>query len=271
MLSHDAAPLRALGAFLTGTEAEGIAARLAAGSTLSQALVVVPAARRTRARELFEAAELGPRAREHSVAVLVAIAGAASRTRGAEPVWTAPAGLLGVGALTGDVFGMVSSAMTSVVCATYNLQPTSALWKALVALVRERPGVAVRLYVDTQAADGRFALPGRSARHRAGTAGRGARSRSAPALGTEEIACMLAGAVVLRTRPPGEDEQPVTSHAKFLSVDHRFLLVGSANFSYSAEERNIELGLRVDDSALAASVEKQMRDLESSVYERVGL
>ena len=82
---------------------------------------------------------------------------------------------------------------------------------------------------------------------------------------------MLAGAVVLRTRPPGEDEQPVTSHAKFLSVDHRFLLVGSANFSYSAEERNIELGLRVDDSALAASVEKQMRDLESSVYERVGL
>jgi len=268
-VSSHAAPLRVLGAFLTGTEAEGVAARLAAGATLSQALVVVPAARRARSRELFEAAELGPRTREHSVAVLVAIAGAASRMRNAEPVWTAPAGLLGVGALTGDVFSMVSSAMTSVVCATYNLQPTSALWKALVTLVRERPGVAVRLYVDTQAADGKSAPPGRSASHRTSVAGRGVRSRSAPVLGTEEMARLLAGAAVLRTRAPGEDEQPVTSHAKFLSVDHRFLLVGSANFSYSAEERNIELGLRVDDSALAASVEKQMRDLESSVYERV--
>lgn len=123
MPSHAAEPLRALGAFLTGTEAEGIATRLAAGATLSQALVVVPAARRIRARDLLEAAGLGPRTREHSVAVLVAVAGAASRMRDAEPVWTAPAGLLGLGALTGDVFGMVGSAMTSVVCATYNLQP----------------------------------------------------------------------------------------------------------------------------------------------------
>ena len=118
MPSHAAEPLRALGAFLTGTEAEGIATRLAAGATLSQALVVVPAARRMRARDLLEAAGLGSRTREHSVAVLVAVAGAASRMRDAEPVWTAPAGLLGLGVLTGDVFGMVGSAMTSVVCAT---------------------------------------------------------------------------------------------------------------------------------------------------------
>ena len=34
---------------------------------------------------------------------------------------------------------------TSVVCATYNLQPTSALWVALVNLRRRRPGVSVRL------------------------------------------------------------------------------------------------------------------------------
>lgn len=269
MPSADREPLRMLGAFLTGTEAEGIAARLVAGATLSQALVVVPAERRVRARELFEAAGLGPRTREQSVAVLSAIAGAASRMRVAEPVWTAPAGLLGAGALTGDVFGMVGSAMTSVVCATYNLQPTSALWAALMALVRERPGVAVRLYVDAQAADGRFVrMNGRSARRHGGLAAPEGGSRGAQGLSTDEMARRLAGAVVLRTRAPGEGERPVTSHAKFLSVDHRFLLVGSANFSYSAEERNVELGLRLDDPALAASVEKQMRDLESSVYER---
>ena len=45
--------------------------------------------------------------------------------------------------------------------------------------------------------------------------------------------------------------------------------MGSANFSYSAEERNVELGLRLDDPALAHSVEKQMRDLEETVYEPV--
>ncbi|WP_235984692.1 phospholipase D-like domain-containing protein [Actinomyces trachealis] len=176
------------------------------------------------------------------------------------------ADLLGAGALTGDVFGMVSSAMTSVVCATYNLQPTSALWTALTALVRERPGVAVRLYVDTQAADGWFArTDGRSARRHGGVAGLEGGSRGAQGLSTDEMAQLLPGAAVLRTRAPGEGERPVTSHAKFLSVDHGFLLVGSANFSYSAEERNVELGLRVDDPALAASVEKQMRDLEASV------
>lgn len=232
MPSHAAEPLRALGAFLTGTEAEGIATRLAAGATLSQALVVVPAARRMRARDLLEAAGLGPRTREHSVAVLVAVAGAASRMRDAEPVWTAPAGLLGLGALTGDVFGMVGSAMTSVVCATYNLQPTSALWKALVALVRERPGVAVRLYLDSQAADGPFHRPeGQRGRRWEQDRYRHGRSR----LDTGEIARRLRGAVVMRTRAPEDDGRAVTSHAKFLSVDHRFLLVGSANFSYSAE------------------------------------
>ena len=266
MPSHAAEPLRALGAFLTGTEAEGIATRLAAGATLSQALVVVPAARRMRARDLLEAAGLGSRTREHSVAVLVAVAGAASRMRDAEPVWTAPAGLLGLRALTGDVFGMVGSAMTSVVCATYNLQPTSALWKALVALVRERPGVAVRLYLDSQAADGPFHRPeGQRGRRWEQDRYRHGRSR----LDTGEIARRLRGAVVMRTRAPEDDGRAVTSHAKFLSVDHRFLLVGSANFSYSAEERNVELGLRLDDPALAASVEKQMRDLEANVYEQV--
>ena len=265
MPSHAAEPLRALGAFLTGTEAEGIATRLAAGATLSQALVVVPAARRMRARDLLEAAGLGPRVREHSVAVLVAVAGAASRMRDAEPVWTAPAGLLGLGALTGDVFGMVGSAMTSVVCATYNLQPTSALWKALVDLRAQRPGVSVRLYLDSQAADGPFHRP-EGQRGRRWDQDRYRRGRSR--LDTGEIARRLRGAVVMRTRAPEDDGRAVTSHAKFLSIDHRFLLVGSANFSYSAEERNVELGLRLDDPALAHSVEKQMRDLEETVYER---
>ena len=77
--ADDPEPLRALGAFLTGSEADGVAARLAAGATLSQALGVVPVPRRPRARELLSAAGLGPQTREHTVAVLRAVAGAASR------------------------------------------------------------------------------------------------------------------------------------------------------------------------------------------------
>ena len=72
--SEPLSPLRALGAFLTGSEADGIAARLSSGATLSQALVVVPAPRRPRARELLGAAGLGPQMREQSVDVLRAVA-----------------------------------------------------------------------------------------------------------------------------------------------------------------------------------------------------
>ena len=76
------------------------------------------------------------------------------------------------------------------------------------------------------------------------------------------MARRLRGAVVMRTRAPEDGMRAVTSHAKLLSIDHRFLLVGSANLSYSAEERNVELGL-------AHGVEKQLRDLEEVVYEQV--
>ena len=45
----------------------------------------------------------------------------------------------------------------------------------------------------------------------------------------------------------------------------------SANLSLSAEERNVELGLRIDDPLLARAVEDQMRALEDvGIYERVG-
>ena len=154
---------------------------------------------------------------------------------------------------------------TLVVCATYNLQPTSALWAALVDLRQRRPGVAVRLYVDAQAADGPFKGRGEGGV----SVRRPAASRRAPGLSTGEMARRLRGAVVMRTRAPEDGKRAVTSHAKLLSIDHRFLLVGSANLSYSAEERNVELGLRLDDPALAHGVEKQLRDLEEVVYEQV--
>ena len=65
------------------------------------------------------------------------------------------------------------------------------------------------------------------------------------------------------------DGGPVHNHAKFLAIDHRFVLVTSANFSWSAEHGNVELGVRVDDTNLAEAVETEMRRAEDALYERV--
>lgn len=45
-------------------------------------------------------------------------------------------------------------------------------------------------------------------------------------------------------------------------IDHQNVVVTGANLSRSAEERNVELGLRLDEPLLARSIENQMRALE---------
>nr|WP_234416024.1 phospholipase D-like domain-containing protein [Actinomyces sp. Z3] len=67
----------------------------------------------------------------------------------------------------------------------------------------------------------------------------------------------------------GEDGKRPRNHAKFVVVDHQIVVVTSANMSRSAEERNVELGLRLDEPLLARAIEDQMRALEPHVYERV--
>jgi phosphatidylserine/phosphatidylglycerophosphate/cardiolipin synthase-like enzyme len=47
------------------------------------------------------------------------------------------------------------------------------------------------------------------------------------------------------------------------------LLLTSANFSFTAENKNVEFGLLIHDSALAQSVEKTMSSKHGSIYELV--
>ena len=54
-----------------------------------------------------------------------------------------------------------------------------------------------------------------------------------------------------------------------LVIDHRFLLVTSANFSWSAENGNIEFGVLHDNRNLADSVEREIRNAEDTLFERV--
>lgn len=74
-------------------------------------------------------------------------------------------------------------------------------------------------------------------------------------------------AVVLRTKI--FDGAGVRNHAKFLAIDHWFLLVTSANYSWSAEHGNVEFGVLVDDRNLTEAVESELRNAESLLYERV--
>jgi len=94
-----------------------------------------------------------------------------------------------------------------------------------------------------------------------------ARDRGPNSPTSEEVAAQLPGALVFRTRDL--EGKPVRNHAKFVAVDHQFLVVTSANFSYSAEQSNIELGLRVQSRPLTEMVEQQLLAAEALLYERV--
>ena len=217
-MSGEPEACRALAAYLTGTEARTLGDVLEGGGTLSQALSTVGRSRRGPIDMLLKAAKIGVATREHSCAVLGAVAGAYSHPTVVTPVWTTPGDLAKAGTLTASIHHLVASARTSVVCSTYNFQRSSALWSALRA-ASNREHMRVRIYLDTAAADDNPA-------------------RWKP--NTEEIAAEMRGATVLRTTRV--DSHVVRNHAKFVAVDHQFIIVTSANFSMSAEQRNVELG-----------------------------
>ena len=231
------AALGALGAELTAVEAAALAERFAGGFSFGKALQSVSGTRRDRVRTLLEHAGLTGDAT--TVAVLRAIEGANRRTTSVEPVWTLPGNRAEYGRLTSSVADLVLSARTSVTCTTYNFEESSSLWEGMRE-VSTRPGVAVTVYVDAKACAKR---------------------------NPQAIAEQLPGARVLASATL--DGRHVRSHAKIVCVDHRFLVVSSANLSASGGLYNVELGLRVDDPALAQLVEAQLYDIEKDCYELV--
>ena len=246
---ESASPALRLGALLTGTEAREIADHLCDGDTLTAALRVVAPGRRPEVRSLLSrvlGANRGGPDRDAVVAVLRAIEGARSAPTTMDPLWTMPGHLAQHGRLTHSVTYLVDNARHSVVCSTFNFQRSSGLWEAL-RQAAQRPEISMKVYVDTHAAD---------------SAGRRAGSPT-----TDEVAAHLKSAIVLRTK--SFDGRQIRNHSKFISIDHRFLLVTSANFSWSAENANLEFGLLVDNPNLAESVERELRDAEDVLFERV--
>jgi PLD-like domain len=228
---------RRLGVLLTATEAREVADRLADGDSLTAALRAVAAGNRVEVRAALIAA-VGTDL-DVAVGLLRAVEGARSVVTTTEPMWTMPGAMAGGGPLHSSVARLVAGARRSITCSTFNFQRSSGLWSALAAAA-QRPDVAVRVYVDTKAAAG----PGTPT--------------------VAEVAAHVHPGVVLRTST--FDGAPVRNHAKFLAIDHRFLLVTSANFSWSAEFRNVELGVLLDDPNLTDAVETQLRSVEQNLY-----
>lgn len=230
-------PLAELGSFITATEAGRLAQQFETGTPVSVALREIAIGRRDQVKELLAASGLGPSDRERAVSVLRAIAGAKTVLRELTPVWTMPGNEANIGRLTSEFHRIVGAARQSVTAATYNFQDTSQMWTALKAAC-EQPGVIVTVYVDAGVADG------------------------------ATVKAQLPRATVYRSALLPNGKQ-VVSHAKFIVVDHEMLLITSANFSYSAENRNVEFGILIHDSALAASVEATMTSKHGSLYELV--
>lgn len=231
-MSDDA--LKQLGEYLTATEAESLAALIDAGEHITHALASVGPSRRDRVAELLNSSGIGHHSPQLSVAVLRAIAGAKTAHRELVPVWTMPGNEATVGHLTNQFHDVVAAARVAVTCATYNFSPRSRMWDALNT-ASEEPDLTVCIYVDGDMGD---------------------------SSGVKE---RLPHAVVYRsgTLPNG---RPIVSHTKFIVVDHEVVLLTSANFSYSAENSNIEFGLLIHDNGLATSIEKTMASKRGSLY-----
>lgn len=230
-------PFSKLGAFLTASEAEALAVQFEAGQHIVKALAVVNAARREMAKRLLATAGLSPRDGQRAAGTLRAIAGAKSVHRDLTPVWTMPGNEANIGHLTGEFHRLVQAARQSVVCATYNFEQTSQMWSVLNEASRQ-PGVVVTLYVDGNVAD------------------------------AAKVKAQLPKATIYRSAELSDGKR-VVSHAKFIVIDHEVLLLTSANFSFSAENRNVEFGLLVRDSALVESVESTMKSKHGTLYELV--
>ena len=230
-------PLADLGSFLTATEAGRLAVQIETGQHTIAALSEIAVARREAVKRLLSTAGLGHTDPARTVSVLRAITSAKSVLRELTPVWTMPGNEANTGRLTGEFHRIVRAARQSVTAATYNFRDSSQMWNALKE-ASEQPGMVDIVYVDADKAD------------------------------ADNVKAQLPRATVYRSAelPTGKR---VVSHAKFIVVDHELLLITSANFSYSAENRNVEFGLLVRDSALAESVEATMTSKHGSLYELV--
>ena len=166
-----------------------------------------------------------------------------------ELVWTGPEGPTGLARDTAVVVqALFESATESVILAGYSFDHARDVLAPLHAVMRER-GATARFFVD---------IPQRT-----------------PAFTREEHVIEHLGAFMARNWPFGDPRPRVfydlralepgppwcSLHAKCVVVDDRRAFVSSANFTQRGQERNIEVGVRIDDPTFASFLASQWMGL----------
>ena len=169
-----------------------------------------------------------------------------------ELVWTGPEVGVGQSRDTQVVIReLFAGATRGVLIASYRIYQWAEVFGALAARMEARPDLAVRMYLhvdppnpgETEAAAlGRFAQEFRA---------------SWP---TQRLPEVFYDPRTMRPAPSGR----ASLHAKCVVVDGRRVLVTSANFTQAAQLRNIEVGVLLDDAALAGALTAQFENLNSS-------
>lgn len=230
-------PYQKIGEFLDPLQTEKLINLLESGEKLRKALEDFSPRDRSTATGLFQEAEIYYVENSEILKFLYIVQGAQSHRIPITPVWTMPGYLAQSTEISSGVGELIRNANNSIVCATYNFESTSVLQESLKYVMDEK-NVEVKVYVD-----GQVGKP-------------------------DELAKSLPRAKVFRSINNAQGWH-IKSHTKFIIFDHQMVHISSANFSFSAENLNVEMGLRVEDSELAAGIESQMKRLEGPVYEKV--
>jgi phosphatidylserine/phosphatidylglycerophosphate/cardiolipin synthase-like enzyme len=144
---------------------------------------------------------------------------------------------------------LFAGATESLLIAGFNFQ-AGEHFDTLAAAMAERPALTVEVYAHV------FIAPGDDLGRALG-AHDAALKRALGAMPLARVRCFRpSGALLDAAR-----DRRFNLHAKCVVADRRRVLVTSANFTFTAQERNVELGLRLDDPHVAERVHAQFEGL----------
>lgn len=159
--------------------------------------------------------------------------------------------------LVGELF---RNAQQSVLVAGYAVYQGQKVFQALADRMQEAPDLRVRLFLDIQRKQGNTSAPAELVRefvHRFRTS-QWPSARTLPQVFYDRRSVTL---------EPGKS---VALHAKCIVIDDFDLFVSSANFTEAAQQRNIEVGLRLRSSIVAGRIVSFFDSLVASGhFERV--
>lgn len=144
---------------------------------------------------------------------------------------------------------VVGGAQRSLVCMTYNFQKSTQYFDELKGLA-VKDGFELEIYVD-----GRLAREESKSR------------KNSSSMTLDEIRWNFPNAHIFASKKDGENW--ITSHAKVFIVDGVKAFITSANFSKSAENSNVEIGVLIEDVSTARQILDQLALInQGAVYEK---